>query len=121
MAARKTILVVEDNEVVREGTASLLRAEGYAAATAGHGREALDYLRANPPPDLILLDLTMPVLDGWRFLEELRNEPGASHVPVVVATAAVKREGALAKGCAGYLHKPFEIASLLAEVRRCLG
>jgi CheY-like chemotaxis protein len=118
--AGKTILVVEDNDVAREGLAVVLRREGYAVALAADGRQALDYLDANPAPDLILLDMLMPVLDGWAFLGLLRGR--ADRVPVVVTTGTVlSREWAADHGCAGFVKKPIEAGALLEEVRRCLG
>jgi CheY-like chemotaxis protein len=88
---------------------------------AANGEEALRLLAAGPAPDLILLDMLMPVLDGWHFLERLRQE--ATRPPVVVTTAAgvLSREWAEAHGCAGFVRKPVETDELLAEVRRCLG
>jgi CheY-like chemotaxis protein len=82
------------------------------------GQAALYLLAASPPPDLILLDMLMPVLDGWHFLN-LLPQP---HVPVVIATGTILTlEWADSHGCAGFLRKPIETEELLAEVRRCLG
>jgi CheY-like chemotaxis protein len=116
----KTLLVVEDNAILRKGLAAVLREEGFAVVTAANGREALDWLREDPPPDLILLDMLLPVLDGWRFLELLKEGPAS--VPVIVTTevANLSPEWAAAHGCAGFLHKPLDVGMLLAEVRRCL-
>jgi CheY-like chemotaxis protein len=116
-----TILVVEDNDVAREGLAADLRRAGYAVATAADGAQALEALRAGPPPGLILLDMLMPVLDGWHFLGRLRQD--GPHPPVVVTTgtAVVGREWAQDHGCAGFLRKPVGAEDLLEEVRRCLG
>jgi CheY-like chemotaxis protein len=121
--ATRTVLVVEDNEIEREGLATVLRRAGYAVALIGDGREALAHIRANPAPGLILTDLMMPVLDGWRFLEELKHLLDLSAVPVIIITAspAVGPEWAEAHGCAGFLRKPFDTDALLTAVRRCLG
>jgi CheY-like chemotaxis protein len=115
----RTLLVVEDNDAAREWAALLLRDGGYAVATAANGQEALEYLRAGPPPDLILLDMLMPGLDGWHFLEQFqRDGPPA---PVLVTTGTIlTREWAEAHACRGFLHKPFEPEALLEEVHRCL-
>jgi CheY-like chemotaxis protein len=119
--ADKTLLVVEDNEVAREGLASILSRHGYAVALAANGREALDYLAGNPAPALILLDMLMPVLDGWRFLEQLKLSGRLGTTPVVVTTGTVlTREWAGDHGCAGFVKKPIEVEALLAEIRRCL-
>jgi CheY-like chemotaxis protein len=112
------ILVVEDNDICREGLATVLRREGYAVVPLPNGRDALDYLEAGPPPDLILLDMLMPVVDGWHFLGRLPQ----THPPVIVVTATIlTREWAQTHGCAGFLRKPIEPEELLAEVRGCLG
>jgi CheY-like chemotaxis protein len=120
--AHRTILVVEDNDVAREGLAAALRGAGYGVVLAEDGQEALQALRRGPPPDLIVLDMLMPVLDGWRFLEEVRREAPDPGVPIVVTTGTIlTREWAEAHGCAGFLRKPVETEDLLGEVRRCLG
>ena len=117
----RTLLVVEDNDVSREGLAVVLRRAGYHVVPAANGEEALRLLRAGPPPDLILLDMLMPVLDGWHVLERLQQE--STRPPVILTTAAgvLSREWAEAHGCAGFLRKPVETGQLLDEVRRCLG
>jgi CheY-like chemotaxis protein len=109
------ILVVEDDPNANWQFTTALAGQGYDVVAVRDGQEALVFLAAYPPPpDLILLDLVMPVLDGWQFLD-LRPHP---QVPVIVATSTDPPEP---EGCAGFLHKPFETAELLAEVRRCLG
>src|SRR3954463_8738342 len=115
----RTILVVEDNDVAREGTVDVLRQAGYDVAPARNGREALDLLGSGPPPALVLLDMLMPVLDGWHFLHQLRRD-GPRPAPTVVVTTGtiLTREWADANGCAGFLRKPIETDDLLAEVRR---
>jgi CheY-like chemotaxis protein len=119
--APRTILLVEDNDVSREGVAVVLTRAGYRVVPAANGEEALRLLRAGPPPDLILLDMLMPVLDGWHFLERLRRE--TARPPIIVTTSAgvLSLEWAQDHGCAGFLRKPVDTDELLAEVRRCLG
>jgi CheY-like chemotaxis protein len=119
--ARHTLLVVEDNDVAREGLAVVLRQAGYRVLPAANGEEGLRLLRRGPPVDLILLDMLMPVLDGWHFLGRLQGD--ASRPPVIVTTAApvLSPEWAEAHDCAGFLRKPVETEEVLAEVRRCLG
>jgi two-component system response regulator MprA len=119
--AGETLLLVEDNEVVREGLAVALRRAGYAVALAGNGQEALSALRGGVRPDLILLDMLVPVVDGWRFLEQRRREPALAAVPVVIMTGVgvASAEWAAGLGAAGLLRKPVETEELLREVRRC--
>jgi CheY-like chemotaxis protein len=114
----KTLLVVEDDEVSREGLARLLQQAGYTTATAGNGQEALDYLSGGRA-DLVLLDMLMPVMDGWQFLRRLRQKHTSP--PVVLTTGTIlTREWANTNGCAGFVRKPIDTDALLQEVERCL-
>ena len=118
---RQTLLVVEDNDVAREGLVVILRQQGYRVLPAANGEEALEHLRAGPRPDLILLDMLMPVLDGWHFLGRLQREGPRPPVPVLITTGTIlTREWAEAHACQGFLRKPVETGPLLQEVRRCL-
>jgi CheY-like chemotaxis protein len=119
----KTLLVVEDNEGVREGLVLLLRRDGYAVEAVGDGWQALERLRNGSPPDLILLDMMTPVLDGWRFLERRRQEAPLAAVPVIITTAlgVASPEWAASLGAADCLRKPFEVEDLVQAVRRCCG
>jgi CheY-like chemotaxis protein len=118
----QTLLVVEDNAVAREGLAVVLRREGFRVVPTADGEDALKQLRAGPRPDLILLDMLMPVLDGWHFLDWFRREGPWPPAPVVVVTGTnLTREWAKDHGCPGFIRKPIDAEQLLAEVRRCLG
>jgi len=120
-ATDKTVLVVEDDETTREALALELREAGYGCVTAGDGRAALDYLATHSAPDVIVLDMLLPVLDGWHFLQQLRQRGAAASIPVIIATATViSRAWALDHGCAGFVQKPVEAGALLDEIRRCL-
>jgi CheY-like chemotaxis protein len=121
-AERKTLLLVEDDETNREGLADYLRREGFDVVPLADGRQALDHLRQHPKPDLILLDMLLPVLDGWRFLEEVREAGIKPLPPIIIATGtqAIGREWAFAHGCAGFVHKPIDPAALQDEIMRCL-
>jgi CheY-like chemotaxis protein len=121
-AGHPRVLVVEDNEVAREGLATILGRAGYEVALAANGQVALDLLRAGPPVDLILLDMLMPVLDGWHFLERLRRQGPRPLPPIVIATGTnLTLEWARDHGCQGFVKKPIETDGLLEEVKRCLG
>ena len=104
----KRVLVVEDNAFIREGVARVLASGGFAVATAANGREALNQLRARPRPHLILLDLAMPVMDGWQFRREQEQDRALAGIPVVLFSGEedVGRH-ASALGVAGYLPKPW--------------
>jgi CheY-like chemotaxis protein len=82
-----SILVVEDDPPTREALCLSLTNMGYATAAAINGRDGLDWLASHPAPNLILLDLMMPEMDGFEFLRELRKQPAFANVPVIVVTA----------------------------------
>jgi CheY-like chemotaxis protein len=84
LLAGKSVLVVEDDAATREALTLFLEREGYRVVAAPDGRQALERLRGPVTPDLILLDLSMPVMDGWRFREEQRRDPSLADVPVVL-------------------------------------
>jgi two-component system OmpR family response regulator len=114
MSHRPTILVVDDDRDLRELLATLLEEEGYEVATANDGRSALEEVRRHRPT-LILLDMKMPVMDGWHFCANLR-EAGVPP-PIVVITAAANAEGRAAEvGADGWLSRPFELDALLTLV-----
>src|SRR6185503_16608644 len=81
------VLIVEDDQDLREMMAQLLTLEGYEAATVANGREALDYLHGADRPNLILLDLMMPVMDGREFHRRMEADPALPPVPVIVLSA----------------------------------
>jgi diguanylate cyclase (GGDEF)-like protein len=116
-----TILVVEDNEVVRMGLGLVLRQQGYTVSLAANGQQALDCLAGGLKPDLILLDMLTPFLDGWHLLEQRKRDTTLAGAPVIILTGIgiASAEWAASLGADGYLHKPFEVEALLREVRRC--
>src|ERR1700745_2705321 len=85
---QKTIMIVEDDPYIREVMQEVLQSEGYKTITAGNGQEALDYLKSSPQnPALIILDLMMPIKDGFAFRSEQLLDPKISSIPVVVMSA----------------------------------
>ncbi len=116
MAAGKSLLVVEDSGLVRGGLKMLLEWEGFQVACAANGKEALAQLRTAAHPDLILLDLSMPVLNGWEFLDEQRRDPALAQIPVLIVTGCGDQ---MLTEVAGIIHKPFEPEQLLEAIRRC--
>jgi len=116
MPTAQQILIVDDDQEIREMVEFALGEEGYDVLTADHGGSALELLRGRKP-SLILLDMRMPVMDGWMFASAYRRRP-APHSPIVVMTAAIdavqwSREVA-AVGC---IPKPFELSRLYDAVR----
>jgi CheY-like chemotaxis protein len=113
------ILVVDDDEDIRDVITILLEGRGYAAVGAFDGQDALDQLRERPAPSLILLDLMMPRLNGIDFAVALRARPGLADVPIVILSGDTRaRETAASLRAAGCLNKPVDLRDLLAAVER---
>lgn len=110
------ILLVDDDPDLRQILAEVLEEEGYRVVPVCHGLEALEHLRASPSPSLILLDLMMPVMDGWRFLEELGHDAALARLPVCVLTAAPL--AAAPAPATMMIAKPPDLGKLLALVDR---
>jgi CheY-like chemotaxis protein len=109
------ILIVDDDEDIREVLSLILRAEGHEVEEAIDGLDALARLRERGPPSLILLDMMMPRLDGEGFMKALKGDPRFSHVPVwVLSGHPAAREKALRLGAAGCLVKPVELEQVSA-------
>ncbi len=113
------IFIVDDDEALLEALGSLLDSEGYEVETARNGKEALEKLATTPPPGLILLDLKMPVMDGWQFLAARPADPPAEQVPIVLLSGLAFIPNA--PGVADFLSKPINPSRLLACVRRFCG
>jgi CheY-like chemotaxis protein len=117
----KRILVVEDDAATRDALSLILSAQGFDVQGAANGQEALALLRSGPHPDLILLDLMMPIMDGWQFRREQTRDPTLSAIPVVVLSADGNvQPKAAALRAAGYLQKPVEVENLLEAIRQQL-
>ena len=102
------VLVVDDEPDIRDTMRAVLEAEGYSVATACNGREALDTLRSGAPPKLVLLDLTMPVMNGYELLEHMKNDRNLSRIPVTVVSAICD----LTPPPVPCLRKPFAVDAL---------
>jgi CheY-like chemotaxis protein len=119
----RTILLVDDHEDNRQALMMVLEREGYRALGAENGRAALEVARAELP-DLVLMDLAMPVMDGREAMRALRDDPRTAVIPIVVLTAmalSVDRDRMVEEGFDGLLVKPCMPRVLLAEVRRMIG
>ena len=121
MTGRKKILVIEDDDSIRESTKDLLELEGYDVEVARNGEEGIQMLRGSGAlPHLILLDLMMPIKDGFQFRLEQKQDPMLTHIPVVIMTADGHAEEKTVKlGAADCLKKPADIEVILETVKRC--
>jgi CheY-like chemotaxis protein len=122
VANARTVLVIEDNLVEREGLAAILRQEGYGIVLAVNGKEALERLQAGASADVILLDMVMAKADGWEFLKLLPKNPALLTIPIIIVTglATANLEWARALGAVGLIHKPIDVKHLKSEVARVL-
>lgn len=112
-------MVVDDDDDGTDALRFLLESHGYVVWTAGNGREALDHLRRGPRPCVVILDLVMPVMNGWEFLRERARDIRIARVPVVVITGGQADSGTLKEPV---LKKPLHFMALLDEVNRaCAG
>jgi CheY-like chemotaxis protein len=119
----KTILLVDDEFALTETLKEFLEDEGYSAETAGNGKEALE-LMANHPPDLVVSDMMMPIMDGPSMLHAMRASPVLKSIPVIL-TSAVRQRIVLAHAgvseFSGFLHKPFKLTEFLDLVVKLIG
>lgn len=114
---KKVILVVEDDKGIRDSIEELLQMEDYQVVTAGNGKEALDILNGGLRPGLILLDLMMPVMDGFAFRQAQRAIPELADIPIVVMSAdgnVLSKKTAI--GARDYIKKPLDIEDLLQRI-----
>ncbi len=117
------ILIVEDNEMNRDMLSKRLQRRGYEVVIAVDGGEGLELARTEAP-DLILMDMSLPVLDGWEATRQLKAADATRAIPVIALTAhamAGDQERALAAGCNDYDTKPVELPNLLAKIEALLG
>jgi CheY-like chemotaxis protein len=118
----KTILVVEDVEFNRDLIVQLLE-DQYRVLTAVDGKEGIEQAERDPP-DLILMDLSLPVIDGWEATRRIKANPALHHIPVIALSAhAMTGDEAKAResGCDDYLSKPLDEDALFAKLQRLLG
>ena len=118
----KTILVADDDPVGRELVREILESQGYKVTEAGDGADAISAIHKTPP-DLVLLDIRMPVLDGFDVIRALRQDRELQRLPVFALTAFAMRgdkEKALAAGFDGYIAKPIEVSSFRELIRQAL-
>lgn len=112
------IIVIEDDEDNMQLIKFLLNKADYEVLTAMNGYQGLELIR-NQTPDLILLDLAIPGIDGWHLAQEIRKNPKTSAIPIVAVSAHIlpkDREDALDAGCTGFLTKPLDVANFVANM-----
>ncbi len=118
----KKILLVEDNEMNRDMLSRRLERKGYEVSIAVDGRQGVE-MAQSAAPDLILMDMSLPVLDGWEATRQLKNADASRHIPVIALTAHAMsgdRERALEAGCDDYDTKPIELTRLLEKIETML-
>lgn len=118
----RKLLLVEDNEVNREMLQRRLLRAGYTVVCAADGQQALDQMRAETP-DLVLLDINLPVKDGWQVAREASNDEALQSIPVIALTAHAMesdRQQALDSGCDDYATKPIDFPNLLVKIETLL-
>jgi two-component system cell cycle response regulator DivK len=122
MVSTPTILYIEDNSENRLLVRRVLTAEGYTVVDAENAEKGLEWL-SHERPDLILMDINMPDIDGYTLTSRIRSTPGFELIPIVALTANAMRgdrERSLESGCDGYIQKPIDIDLLPAQVLRYL-
>jgi CheY-like chemotaxis protein len=120
--ANETILIAEDNRLNRKLVETVLRPHGYRLLLAATGQETIEMANSERP-DVILMDIQLPDMDGYDATRILKSKPATAHIPVIALTAQAMegdRERALEAGCAGYIAKPIDTRSLPGEVRQLL-
>ena len=118
----KKILLVEDNEMNRDMLSRRLVRKGYEVSIAVDGRQGVEMAQSDAP-DLILMDMSFPVLDGWEATRQIKNADATRHIPVIALTAHAMsgdRERALEAGCDDYDTKPIELPRLLEKIETML-
>ncbi len=108
------VLIVEDERDIRDSLKMALEFEGHQVSVASDGQEALHFLKRNHRPDLILLDLMMPVMNGWEFQREISKTPTLSRIPLIVVSAFA--EHSLTIPAAAVLKKPLDLEGLLRTI-----
>jgi CheY-like chemotaxis protein len=114
-----TILIVDDEQPVREFLAELVREWGHEVLEAAHGREALEVIGAERP-DLVLADVMLPILGGVGLCRRLKADPGTASIPVILMSS-VRRQPPDGSGADAFIDKPFELEALEAVIRHWVG
>lgn len=114
------VLLIEDDAAIRESVGEFLQSEGFAVASAGNGRDALELLKRGVRPAMIFLDLSMPVMDGWDFRQAQLQDGALKEIPTLVMTAAGFSRATIRQqfGAVDFVRKPLAPSELLAALER---
>ena len=113
----RRVLVIDDDDEVRDALAELLESEGFQVEKASNGREGLELLRHEPPPAVIVLDLLMPEMDGWQFCEEQASDPSIRGIPVLIVSATVEpRRFPRSVNDGAFFRKPADLLRLISTI-----
>ncbi|HNP87610.1 MAG: response regulator [Chloroflexi bacterium SZAS-1] len=118
-----TLLLVEDNEMNQDMLSRRLQRNGYKVLIAGDGQQGIEMAQSTAP-DLILMDMSLPVIDGWEATRRLKEATATRHLPIIALTAHAMsgdRERALEAGCDDYDTKPIDLPRLLGKIERIIG
>jgi len=117
---KKLVLLVEDNELNRDMMTRRLKRAGLEIVTAGNGQQALNIMRADQP-DVVLMDMNLPILDGWTASRQAKADDSICHLPIIALTAHAMesdRQDALEAGCDDFATKPVDFPGLLIKIEK---
>ena len=120
MTDKKLVLLVEDNELNRDMMTRRLKRAGLEIVTAGNGQQALNIMRADQP-DVVLMDMNLPILDGWTASRQAKADDSICHLPIIALTAHAMesdRQDALEAGCDDFATKPVDFPGLLIKIEK---
>jgi two-component system, chemotaxis family, chemotaxis protein CheY len=114
------VLVIDDDAEIRQALTEILEDEQYAVQAAANGKEALELLERGPCPDVILLDVMMPVMDGWHFLSARLGRPELVEIPIIIISAGTEAEREAQKvGVFEFARKPLHVDDLIRRIEDC--
>lgn len=117
------VLIVEDDQIIASLLDHLLKRRGFETHLAGDGQKALALLESLAPPELVMLDIMLPFVDGFELIQRIRAKAGWQDIPIIMLTSKAQERNvvrALDAGASDYVVKPFQPEELMARVRRCL-
>ncbi|CAA0123346.1 Polar-differentiation response regulator DivK [Halioglobus japonicus] len=120
MTTESPVLLVEDNELNRDMLVRRLKRAGLTVITAGNGQQALDLMKSDQP-SIVLMDMNLPILDGWAASRRAKDDPEIQHIPIIALTAHATesyKQYALESGCDDYATKPVDFPGLLIKIKR---